>query len=390
MALNCRAMIALVALALPAAAWAETGTEAFDRRDYAAAAELWRAEAANGSPEAKFGLGLIHDVGLGVPRSSAMALRWYLEAAGDGFADAQFNVAVMFDAGTGVPRNPAAAATWYARAAANGHARAQYNLALLYETGTGVPRNLDLARAWHEAASASLAAAAERLAELPPSGQEASRGAAPQPVTGALLGPPELPRAELVWTAEPGAGPFQVQIARQPVAPGSLPGPADLLLTRDLEPSALALDLPPGEPRVLWRVGRGVGTLTGSTWSPWQRLMHDPVVEDLAPPVAAQPSRITILVGANDASAQAFAEELSGAFSRGGVEVAIRSADAPVPATTVEYRYLSDAPFAASVAQFLPALRLDSAVLVPASDTARGEVTVRLVGGPATASADGL
>ena len=120
---------------------AESGAEAFARSDFAAAAELWRKEAAAGSAQAKFGLGLISDLGLGVPRDAAKALRWYLEAAEDGLSNAQFNVAVMLDAGTGVPRDVRAAAVWYGRAAANGHHRAQYNLGLLYEAGDGVPQN---------------------------------------------------------------------------------------------------------------------------------------------------------------------------------------------------------------------------------------------------------
>ena len=137
-------------LALPVAAQraAESGAEAFARSDFAAAAELWRTEAAAGSAEADFGLGLISDLGLGVPRDAAKAMRWYLEAADDGFSNAQFNVAVMLDAGTGIPRDVGAAAVWYGRAAANGHHRAQYNLGLLYAAGEGVHQNADLARYW--------------------------------------------------------------------------------------------------------------------------------------------------------------------------------------------------------------------------------------------------
>ena len=163
-------VLVAAALALPAAAQqaAESGAEAFARSDFAAAAELWRKEAAAGSAQAKFGLGLISDLGLGVPRDAAKALRWYLEAADDGFSNAQFNVAVMLDAGTGVPRDVGAAAVWYGRAAANGHHRAQYNLGLLYEAGEGVPQNPDLARYWLGRAAEVLPAAAERLAKLAP------------------------------------------------------------------------------------------------------------------------------------------------------------------------------------------------------------------------------
>lgn len=383
MALRRSATIAavLVVLAFPKTAWSESGNEAFARQDYAVAAELWRAEAAEGSAEAKFGLGLIHDLGLGAPRSSATALQWYLEAAGDGFADAQFNVAVMFDAGTGVPRDPATATAWYARAAANGHARAQYNLAMLYEGGVGVPRNDDLARAWYEAASPVLAAAADRLARLPPLTRQGSEGSPPQPVTGAIVGPSDAPRAELVWTAPAGSSAFRVEVARRPAeAAADAPGGDDILVSQDAERSAVVLDLPAGEASLLWRVGRDGDP--PSAWSPWQELSREPVIDDLLPAAQAPSSRVTIYVNESDQLARSFAEELSAAFARGDVEVTIRDAVRPASATTVEYRHLSDAAFAASVAELLPVLRFDSAVQVSTSDIAPGEVTIRLVGGP--------
>ncbi len=376
--------LAAAVLIAPGAAWGETGQEAFARQDYAAAAELWRAEAADGSPEAKFGLGLIHDLGLGVPRSSAAALRWYLEAAGEGFADAQFNVGVMFDAGTGVPREPATAATWYARAAANGHARAQYNLALLYESGLGVPLDLGMARAWYEAASPSLAAAADRLSRLPPREEPAAEGPPPQPVMGAVVGPPDAPRAELVWIAADGAGRFRVQLARG--AAGEAPGRDGILLSRNLDRSAVVLDLPVEEADLLWRVGRLGGEGVGPVWSAWQALAREAVVDD--PRLAGEAGRVTILVNAGDQLARAFAVELSEAYGRGGVAVTVRDAEAPASATTVEYRFPEDAGLAAAVAEFLPVLRLDSPIQASSLDTAPGEVTLRLVGGPSP-SADG-
>ena len=170
---------AALALQATGQAAAETGAEAFATRDFTAAAELWRKEAAAGSARAKFGLGLLSDLGLGVPRDAAKALRWYLEAADEGVSDAQFNVAVMLDAGTGVPRDVGAAAVWYGRAAANGHHRAQYNLGLLYEAGEAVPRNpISRATGW---------AAPRRPCPRPRSGWQGS----PRPGTsgGALWRP---------------------------------------------------------------------------------------------------------------------------------------------------------------------------------------------------------
>ena len=302
-------LLAAFLILLPAAARADTGEAAFARQDYVAAAGLWRAEAATGSAEAKLGLGLIHDLGLGVPRSSAAALRWYLEAAGDGLADAQFNVGVMLDAGTGAPRDAGAAATWYARAAAKGHARAQYNLGLLYESGIGVPRNPDLARAWFEAARPAISAAANRLEGLAPS--PTGDGDAPRPVTGALVGPRSVPRAELVWIAGPGRGAFEVQIARGP-------SEGDIVLSRGTDLSAIALDLAAEEGELAWRVGRTGGAGAAPAWSPWRDL---PWQDDAGDPLQlAQPSpgRLTIQVSAGDGPARAFRRGTLGRlFQRG-------------------------------------------------------------------------
>jgi hypothetical protein len=368
--------------AVPAVAWGEAGADAFERRDYLAATELWRAEAAEGSTEAKFGLGLIYDLGLGVPRNSAAALRWYLEAASDGHADAQFNVAVMLDAGTGVPRDPAAAATWYARSAANGNARAQFNLAMLYEDGVGIPKNPDLARVWYEAASSVIGAAADRLAQLPSEDQR-RESSPPQVITGSVVGPANKPRAELVWSANAGLNEFQVQIARQPSDASNPVGRGDeVLLSQDVRESAVVLDVPASETKLFWRVGRVDQTGTTSAWSSWQELSRETTSGGELLASEDAPAHLTIYVNEGDQLATSFAEELSHAYSQGGIEVAVREANRPATTTTVEYRYPSDAALAASIAAFLPVLGSDSAIPVSGLITAPGEVTLRLVGGP--------
>ena len=368
--------------AVPAVAWSESGADAFERQDYLAAAELWRGEAAEGSAEAKFGLGLIYDLGLGVPRNSAAAMRWYLEAASYGHADAQFNVAVMLDAGTGVPRDPALAATWYARSAANGNPRAQFNLAMLYESGVGVPQNSDLARTWYEAASSVIGAAADRLAQLPKEDQ-GREGSPPQLITGAVVGPLDNPRAELVWSANAGPNEFQVQIARQPLeASDPVTGGDEVLLSQDLRQSAVVLDIPAAETALFWRVGRVDSTGATSAWSSWQELSRETTSEDQLLASEKAPAQLTIYVNEGDQLAMSFAEELSHAYSQGGVEVMVRETDQPATATIVEYYYASDAALAASIAGFLPVLGSDSAVHVSDLNTAPGEVTLRLVGGP--------
>jgi hypothetical protein len=368
--------------AAPAVVWSETGAEAFERQDYSAAAELWQSEAADGSAEARFGLGLIYDLGLGLPRNSAVALRWYLEAAGQGHADAQFNVAVMLDAGTGVPRDPAVAATWYARSAANGNARAQFNLAMLYENGIGVARNRDIARGWYEAARSEISAASDRLEQLPGEDQELD-GSPPQPITGAVVGPPDAPRAELVWSATTKSNGFLVQVARQPSQASGLAAESyEILQSRSLSQSAVVLDVPAEETRLLWRVGRIDQTGTVSAWSSWQEIAFNVDIKDQMPAPEEAPGRLMIYVNAGDQLATSFAEELSATYSEGGLEVTIRVADRPITTTTLEYYHTADANLAASIADFLPFLGPDSAIHVSDPTIGPGAVTLNLFGGP--------
>ena len=130
----------LVAAASPLRADDRDARRAFDAGRFDEARHLWLPLAAAGDAEAALDVGLLYDLGRGVPQNSLMAFSWYLQAAEAGLAQAAFNVAVMLDSGA-VPRDGAEAALWYARAAANGYHRAQYALAQLYAAGDGVPRN---------------------------------------------------------------------------------------------------------------------------------------------------------------------------------------------------------------------------------------------------------
>lgn len=214
---------------LGAAATSLDGRRAYDADRFEEARRIWMPLAEANDGEAQLGLGLLYDLGQGVPKDPAAAYGWYRRAAGAGLAQGQFNVAVMRDSGVGVARDTAEAATWYAKAAARGHARARYNLAQLYAAGDGVPRNPALARAWYRAAAQSgLTAAAGKLAGL--GRAEARPGASPAPAGGADGPMPATPIAptggavidaedepatvELVWTALAQAAPvrFFVQV----------------------------------------------------------------------------------------------------------------------------------------------------------------------------------
>ena len=52
------------------------------------ARRLWAPRAEAGDAQAQLGLGVLHDVGQGVPRNPAVAYRWYRRAAEAGLAEA--------------------------------------------------------------------------------------------------------------------------------------------------------------------------------------------------------------------------------------------------------------------------------------------------------------
>lgn len=67
-------------------------------RDYATALRLWREFAEQGDAKAQIKLGLMYELGQGVPQGKAEALKWYRLAA-DHDATAQFNLGSMYEFG---------------------------------------------------------------------------------------------------------------------------------------------------------------------------------------------------------------------------------------------------------------------------------------------------
>ena len=159
-----------VFLAQPAPAAPQPLSDAdasYEAGHFGDARRLWQVRADAGDPRAAFNLGLLYDLGQGVPRDSDKAYHWYLQAADADDPAAEFNVGIMNDSGIGVPHDPAAAARWYARSAAHGNMRAAYNLGQLYAAGDGVPRNPKAAMTWFETAvQGGIQAAAQQMAEL--------------------------------------------------------------------------------------------------------------------------------------------------------------------------------------------------------------------------------
>lgn len=92
----------LLASAQPLWAQSDAAAEAYARGDYTAAIDAWQVQAAKGSAEAQYNIGVLYDLGQGVERDDALAVRWYRQAAIRGLAAAQFNLALKLMRGEGI------------------------------------------------------------------------------------------------------------------------------------------------------------------------------------------------------------------------------------------------------------------------------------------------
>jgi TPR repeat protein len=264
------------------------GDAAFDAGRYGDAAKAWSAAASAGDAEAAFNLGLLYDLGNGVPESAGTAFYWYTRAADGGLGVAAFNVGVMYDSGRGVPVDRTEAGIWYARAAVLGQARAAFNLGQLYEYGEGVPQNYAAARAWYALAGAAIPEAALKASALAARHSTAMAGplVPPTPVwptsggVVALSGP--HPGVQLVWTApaEPQPVTFFVELqAREN-------GHFNEVTSSYVETSAIAITLP-DDTDFAWRVYAVAADGSGYASSAWMRFDTAVTLPPGIPPRAA-------------------------------------------------------------------------------------------------------
>ena len=144
------AFILLIFFATPLLALGnyEKGIAAFERSDYEEALREFKSLAEQKDPRGQYGLGLMYDLGLGVPTDFAEAVKWYKLSANQGNADAQNNLATMYAEGEGVERDSNKAAKLYENAAQQGNFDALNNLGIMYLEGIGIPRNYIKAYMW--------------------------------------------------------------------------------------------------------------------------------------------------------------------------------------------------------------------------------------------------
>jgi hypothetical protein len=81
----------------------KTAAGAYERKDMATAARIWKVWAGKGNAEARTLLGAMYWSGEGVSRDHKEAARLYLLAANQGYARAQNNIGFMLGFGEGIP-----------------------------------------------------------------------------------------------------------------------------------------------------------------------------------------------------------------------------------------------------------------------------------------------
>lgn len=130
----------------------QEGKDAFDRMDYSTALKEFKKLADQNDASGQYGLGVMYDIGEGVPQSSTEAAKWYHLAAEQGNADAQNNLGAIYESGEGLPQDYNEAIKWYRRAAEGGNFDAPNNLGAMYLVGIGVRRDYVQAHMWFDLA----------------------------------------------------------------------------------------------------------------------------------------------------------------------------------------------------------------------------------------------
>ncbi len=123
-----------------------------DHQHYGNASKWYHLAADQGSAQALFNIGVIHDKGYGVESDWEEAAKWYRKSAELGFPDALFNLGVMYEYGQAVPQDYAKAREYYLMAAEKGDPSAQFSMGLLYDKALGLEKDFVQAYMWWDIA----------------------------------------------------------------------------------------------------------------------------------------------------------------------------------------------------------------------------------------------
>ena len=115
------------------------GEEAFNAGDVIKAYKIWKPLAEQGDAGAQNNLGHLYlgDAKGVVPSNFAMAMKWYSKAAEQYHASAYFSIGMLHLLGLGVPKDEFEAFKWIRKSAEQGYDYAQYFLGDAYANGWG-------------------------------------------------------------------------------------------------------------------------------------------------------------------------------------------------------------------------------------------------------------
>ncbi len=85
---------------------------AYAAGDYVQAEKLYKPLAKQGNVKAQLSLGMMYDLGLGVPQDYKEAANWYRLAAEKGDKEGQYNLGIMYARELGVPQDYILAHMW--------------------------------------------------------------------------------------------------------------------------------------------------------------------------------------------------------------------------------------------------------------------------------------
>lgn len=116
---------------------------------HASALDQLRAKADAGDVAAQFDLATRYSLGRkGAPFSQKLAAVYFEKAALRGDDRAMLNLGIMYEVGRGVPKDDLQSIRWILGSAERGNTRGQYQMALRFEVGHGVEPNLVVSHMW--------------------------------------------------------------------------------------------------------------------------------------------------------------------------------------------------------------------------------------------------
>ena len=127
----------------------DNGLDAFNKKDYETAFNIFKNLAEQGHTKAQVHLGIMYDYGVGVTEDYKQAVAWYMKAAKKNDIEAQLNLAAMYLLARGVKQDFKQAFMWRRKAAEQGSSLAEYYLGLMYVKGQGVRQNYQIAKEWY-------------------------------------------------------------------------------------------------------------------------------------------------------------------------------------------------------------------------------------------------